>query len=391
VTPDISEKNRILLRQIKPYDVIVYLKNKGWSEENTDSSDVLRFISPRPVRSTGPHINILIPKSKKLIGSRDLLEFSLKSLSSFEKRSAFDIIRDMLNFADCFNARILEAKKGLLQLDLGILLYKGSFNLIKFSAISEYNSLHRKHTKKPELAMQCARSCLMGPGGYGSYIAHIYVPLKRPSSNFPWDNTSPFQRKVVLRILRGLASIRDSESEQSSDPIITNYNNGLNLNMCNAIRDIIEAGRGNKVIIDAVLEPTYKTPSDISTKFTLSQKNIYYLDNAIKIFREDAQKSTVERQISGVPTILSRPESIERGTIRVKWYYVDIDKTITVSVDLDKNEYQDATNAHRDKMNVVVTGDLELVGKQWYLSNPRGFRVIPEEPRPEASFDRFLE
>jgi hypothetical protein len=237
--------------------------------------------------------------------------------------------------------------------------------------------------------MQCARSSSIGPGWYGSYIAHIYVPLKRPSDDFSWDDTNPFQRKVVLRILRGLANLREAETEQSLEPIINNYNKGLNLNMCNALKDVTDAGMGNKVIINAILEPAYKTPPDVSTKFILSPTRKRYLDEAIIAFKESPQGSVEERSISGVPTILSRPESIEKGTIRLKWYHPDIDKTITISVDLDKDNYQQAIIAHRDKKNVFVVGDLELAGKQWYLINSRDFRVIPDDTRSEATLDKF--
>lgn len=129
-----TSNNRII-RQITPQDVIRYLKDRGWLEENTDNPGVSRFLSPHLIRLDGPRINILIPKSKDLVGASELLEFSLRSVSSFEKRNISDIISEILSFADCFKTRIIGAKKGLLPIELGVLLYSGSFNLIKSSAM----------------------------------------------------------------------------------------------------------------------------------------------------------------------------------------------------------------------------------------------------------------
>jgi hypothetical protein len=379
-----------LIRQINPVNLISYLKNNGWWEKNTDHPEVLRFSSPHPVRAGGPHITILIPKSNALTGSSELLGQSIKSIASFEKREVSDVISEVITFADCFKTRILGAKKGLLPLDLGILLYRGSFNLIKSSAIFEYNFSRQKQTKNPELALQCAKSSLMGPALYGSYIAQIYVPLRRPSSAFLWDTSDPFQRKVVIRILRGLANLRESEIEENPDPIINNYTTGLNIDMCSAIKDIANAGMGNKIIINAILEPAYRAPSDISTKFILSTTSKYYLDEAIKIFKENLQTPIEEKEVLGVPKILARPESLEKGTIRLKWYYPDINKTITVYVDLDKDDYEQAVVAHKDKKNILVIVDLERVAKKWQINNIREFRIISDDARQETTLDRFL-
>jgi hypothetical protein len=109
-----------------------------------------------------------------------------------------------------------------------------------------------------------------------------------------------------------------------------------------------------------------------------------------QFFKEDSQIPTEEKEVSGVPTILARPESVDKGTIRLNWYYPDIDKMITVSVDLDRDDYQQAIVAHKDKKNVLVIGDLENVANKWQINNLKEFRVISDDSRRETTLDRFL-
>lgn len=383
-----SEEN-YFPKQIKPSDLRGYLRNKGWTEENFPEEGVTKFKSPQPIRVGGASIDIFIPASERLVGYKNLMKYALKSISSFEKRSTASIINEILNFADCLKTRIIEAKRGVIPLGQGVILYENMFELITFSACSEYEPNVKKFSRKLDRAITFAETSLLGQSELGSYVSNIYLPLRRPNPEFSWDLTSPFPRKVVLRILRGLENLVDSENENSPDPIISNYRRGLNSNMCSALINIINVGMGNKVIVNAILEPTYPSPDDISTQFILSPSSEIYLQQARDALKEDAS-SAEEKSFIGYVKLLTRPEEIEKGTIVLRTVNLELNRTLNIRMELNDSDYQLAVKAHSARKYIRVRGLLDKIGRRWILNNPNNMEVLEEDSElPWRTLDRF--
>lgn len=379
-----------LSRQIKPNELTVYLRSKGWIEETSEQKYLTKFRSPTPIDSSQRYINIFIPKNEKLVDYRRTIQYTLNAISAFENRDCELIISQILNFADCIKTRILEAKKGMIPLEQGILLYEGLLNLITFSASSEFEKTPvKRFSRKLDRAVTYAETSLMGQSELGSYVANVYLPLRRPNPDFRWVEEGEFSRRVVLRILRGLKNLDESVKEARPNPIIDNYATGLNSNMCDALISIIETGMGNAVIFNAILEPTIPIPDGISTEFILKPSDRPYLKKAIDELKEEKDEEE-ERTFFGYVSLLKRPEEIEKGMIRLRSIDAENNITRNIMIELNPSAYHEAVNAHGKKMYIRIKGILERVGRRWFLRNPNNLEVLEDDSElPWKTLDKF--
>jgi hypothetical protein len=378
-----------LLQSVKPEDLKVYLRDRGWTEVSSQKNYMIKYKSPNPIRSDGRYISLFVPKDENLTDYTDTIDYALRVISAFEKRAYKDLLNQILSFADCLKTRIVEAKKGMIPLDQGISLYEEMLELITFSACAEFEPNVKRFPRKLERAIYYAETSLMGQSELGSYIANIYIPLERKKSTFTWDTTGPFARKMVLRILRGLEDLSDSVKADRSDPIIDNYREGLNSNMCDALINVIDVGMGNNIVLSAILEPTYPVPEDISTEFILTPPNKHYLQDARDKLKEDVPQEE-ERSFIGYVRLLTRPEEVEKGTIILRTIDVERNKTINIRTELNDSDYKLAVEAHTVRRYVFIKGILERKGKWWVLKNPNKLRVLEEDSElPWKSLDKF--
>lgn len=382
--------DKSLLDHVKLADVRRYLRSNGWRETGSEQGKFSRFKSPMPISDDDTYLELLVPLNEGYFDYQRIINSIINNVSTFEDRSFEEILSQMLILADCLKTRILEAKRGMIPLNQGVSLYEGLYDLIIYSAGSELVYPARKsYTRKLGKAIDYAKTSLMGQTELGSYVVNIFIPLPKPNTDFFWSTKEPFPRKVTLRILRGLGDLADSALENNSDYIIDNYSRGLNANMCRALLNIIDAGVGNKVILNANLDPLYVPPDDISTKFTLSYSDKRFLNEAINTFLEDVQIEE-EREFYGYPEILASPQEVDRGIIKLKSIDIERNKTITIKIELCKSDYQKALDAHSGKRFIRIKGVLEKIRGRWYLQNPQELEILEKDSEePWNALDKF--
>lgn len=375
---------------VKAIDIKRYLKIRGWQEVPLEHRNFSKFKSPSPISDDHTYLELLVPLNESYRDYSHVINSIIDNISIFEDRSFEDVLSQILILADCLKTKIIEARKGMIPLNQGVSLYQGLLDLIIYSAGAEFEPPAKKrHPRKSGNAIKYAESSLMGQSELGSYVANIFIPLPRPNTEFSWTITEPFPRKVVLRILRGLEDLTDSILENSPDPIIDNYSRGLNAGMCEALLNIIDAGIGNRVLLDAALEPLYLPPEDISTEFTLSYSDKRFLAEAMDaLIKEDP--IVEERAFFGYPEILASPQEVEKGTIKLKSFDIERNKTITIKIELNKPDYQKAYDAHGGKKFIRIKGILLNIRGRWHLEDPQELEVLEAESElPWKALDKF--
>lgn len=363
------------LNLIKVGQLKEYLKNRGWNELPFARTQMLKFRSPYAIDNE--YIDIFIPSSEKLADYKRAIENSIESIALFEDKAFEDILFSLLAFSDRLKSRIIEAKAGMIPLDRGIILYRGMRDLITSSAAFELDP-SEKNLSRSNRAKEYASKSLIGQSEYGSYIANIFIPLDKPNRDFDFT-ADPFQRKVVLRILRGLQYVDQAVNENCPEPIIKNYKNGLDIKMCSALIDITDAGSGNSVTISAILEPIYAPPSDISTEFTLTPMSKHYLEQAIDEMKEQRPDKR-EGQWIGYPRVFDRSQAAKQGLIKLE--AIDPDEgPINIFIKLNDADYQFCAKANLMKRYVQINGTLVREGKKWTLECPYGLDLVGDKPR----------
>jgi hypothetical protein len=368
------------LKQIKAKDIIRYLKTHDWKEIPTRNSNTTKYKSPSPISDNGTYLELLVPLNEKYKDYSHVIELIIENISIFEARSFEEALSQILILADRLKTGILEARKGMIPLNQGISLYKGLQDLIIYSACSEFERIPAKrYPRKLGDAIKYAETSLLGQSELGSYVANIYLPLPRPALEYPWNtNIEPFPRKVVLRILRGLEDLASSVNENSSDPIVDNYEKGLNSNMCDALINIIDVGMGNEVVVKSILEPVYSFPDGILTEFILNPSNKYYLAEARDILMENAPIEE-EGVFYGYPEILKHPQEKAKGTIKLKCINIVPKRTVTITMELNPSDYQRVIEAHRSDRDIKIKGVLDRIKGRYYLKDPQELEVLEED------------
>jgi hypothetical protein len=363
---------RYPLEQVKIQNFKKYLKDRGWKEEPFERVTALKFRSPRPIRENKYH-DILIPGKRELIDYTRIIEIAIEAISAFEGRTFEDVLSQVLIFSDLLKVQIStpETKIGSIPINQGILLYECVNDLLVYSACAEIS------------ATDFVETCLIGQSQYGSFIANIHCRLERPKQEVLFgDLTAPFGRKTLLRILRGLKNVEESIQEESPDPIVNNYREGLNANMCGTLVDIVRIGLGNDLEFSTNLEPIFPIPEDIRTDTSLRPSSEGYLREAEDILKGEISKE--KRELSGYVFQLRRKPGEEGEKGIIKMFTVNEDgKLLPVKVKLDDEPYRLAIDAHKNEKMIRITGILEKVGSTWQLTEPECLEITDEDYESE--------
>ncbi len=327
---------RYPLEQVNIQNLKNYLKDRGWAEEQFGRAEVLKFRSPKPVQEDD-YLEILIPSKRELIDYARIIEIAIESISAFEGRDFEDVLSQVLIFGDLLKVQIstLKTKTGSIPIDQGILLYERVNDLLVYSACAEL-SLEKVVSRKLKEAMEFVETCLIGQSQYGSFIAKIHCQLERPQQRALFGGlTAPFGRKTLLRILRGFENIKESIQEKSPDPIVNNYREGLNANMCNTLADIIRIGLGNDLEFSTNLEPIFSIPDDIRTYTSLHPSSEGYLREAADILKGEITKE--KRELTGYVVQLRRkPEEKGEKERIIRIFALGVEeKVLPVTIKLD--------------------------------------------------------
>ena len=368
------------IKQVSIQNLKNYLNDRGWKEKPFGREEVIKFKSPRPIREN-IYLEIFIPSKRDLIDYTQAIEIALEAIAAFERRTFEDVLSQVLIFGDLLKVQIstLKTKTGSIPINQGILLYERVNDLLVYSACAEL-SIEKVVSRKLKEAMEFVETCLIGQSQYGSYIAKIHCQLERPQQRVLFgDLTAPFGRETLLRILRGLKNVEDSIQEKSPDPIVNNYREGLNANMCDTLVDIIRIGLGNDLKFSTNLEPIFPIPDDIRTDTSLHPSSEGYLREAADILKGETTKE--KRELTGYVFQLKRkPEEKGEKERVIRIFALDVgEKILPVTIKLDDQSYRLVIDAHRDEKRIKIRGTLEKVKRTWYLNEPEGLEITEED------------
>jgi len=385
---DICQKN-YPIKQVSISNLKNYLKDRGWNEEPFRREELLKYKSPRPFHADR-YMEVFIPShdeisQEDLIDYKRTVEIAIDSISSFEKRSFEDVLSQILNFGDILKIQIStpKTKKGIIPIIDGINLYQGLYDLLAYSACAEISSPKKSFLTKLRRAVDFVETCQIGQSQYGSFVANIQCQLERPRYLNQEANRSfmPIGRKAILRILRGIKNINDAIQEQTPEPIIKNYSEGLNANMCDTLIDIIDIGQNTDIKISTSLEPVWEIPETIITDMSVTPYAKGYLVEASRSLRSESliQENPEERcELKGyVFQLKKRPDEDER-TIRI--LTIDDDgEFLPVVIKLDEDTYRSALHAHENSNLIKITGVLKKIGRTWILDDPEELRIVQND------------
>lgn len=364
------------LNSIKPDALTEHALNAGWSLDGAYGRHASLY-----VKESGP--TILIPNKQDLADYNRRVHELITTFSALAGTTPEAIYYDLLLYGwDVVRFRAIGEEERFVDYRAGLHLINGALDMMQATACSldeKTRGVYRK--KQKSQANMKLRGMKMDQTEHGSYVVKLLVPVAQtPMPDMP-DDTVPVGRKVTERLSVALQSTREATDRVDFDEFASKVKDGVSANICEAIHlmikhyDAVEVAQSWSSNLDVVAS---------SSPISFSTDDIQPLKNASAKFREGDIANWGNTQISGYIKQLSRTEDSadDKGNVVLNALFED--NFITVNVEeMDKSDYEKATEAHKKKRNILLTGNLVQNGDNWKLLDSQLDHVLNSPSNPE--------
>ncbi len=359
------------LPTISLIDIERYLEEQGWNKYKDLNDKIKLFRGPN--NDEGKPLELMLPKSNQYEDYYYRILDVINILANVSDKKIEQVIKEItLVSHDVLKMRVIN--NGKYSNSIPLRQAADDVNALKklfvFGASSEKKNL--PHFDSPlDAGLQHAELCQFGHTFQGSFGFTINSPIISDYEQlklFQCEEDSPFERRVLERIIRGLSLVEESAKKDDADLVINNFDIALNSRMCEAI---LEMSQKYTCGIEFCISwsPKIRVPQEIK------DKDKWFLDKAeyrvLEYAAEQLKKVEpfVETIIGQIVTLHSTKnpmseENFPRQAI-VKHDYEG--RRIDVKLYLDKEGYNLAYEAHGMGLPVMVEGKLFRKGTTWKM------------------------
>ena len=363
------------LLAVSPTALSAYARAAGWEwhERYRVHSDVY-------VGDDLPEI--IVPRTGDLGDYASAVAELIKIFAHVEHQDETSVYRSLVTAdRDVVRLRTGDSQDGSVALSEGVDLIKGARDMLLAAACTldgEPKSVYRAGANRS--AIDLLASVRLGQTDQGSFVVTLLTPVVPPSvapmlfSDEP-DPNMPIGRRLTTRLMEALTAVRRAMEQKASgneNAFTEAVVSGVSANLCEALARIIDCSPTLDVNVSwartqPVTKPQPTVPFDGADGPPLRE--------AARMFREHAPQHDV--RLRGYVQSLKRGEGEEDGTISLNTSVNE--KRQTVTVFLERQDYERVVQAHRDQEIVILSGDLERKGERWQLINPHLEQVSPNE------------
>lgn len=364
------------------HDLATYMTSSGWHTIDHPNKNITLFSGPPD--DDGKPIKLVLPKHLSDSDTSDAISKAIAVIASVENRTPFEIAKIVSNrIKDVFCHRIVGFDAESIPLDMAIEHIRHAKQLVYYSACAEETALPFFESAR-KVGKEYASRCQFGHTFQGSFGLTIEMPIA-PSSHNLLDNSlskPPFERRVMERIFRGINTA--SKSAKNSDPdIITNtYEQALNANLCEILSSILQNLGNHEIEFSMLWSREYNLPNDLCdiNNITLRYETVGpYLESAAKSLRmtKESEETIVTGKIIELKAFDLDASSQNDGQITIHWE-VEKGRFVSIKVNLPRDTYKLACDAHKNNKTVSITGKPEKDGKYFKLTAPKLFTITTE-------------
>lgn len=365
-TNKLTEKD---LARISLDNLISYLNLNGWKKTDPSNDKIIIFEGPKD--DNGRPLEIILPSSDEYQDYYRRISEAINILAVIEGENKKNIINKISSIHhDVLKFRIISNDKNFDSISLKKAQEKiqALKELFMYGACSEKEE--KPHFDRPlSIGKNYAEACQFGHTFKGSFGFTISSPLEDQTSfSFKEENieTTPFERRVTERIIRGLNLMKKSVKEDDADIMVNNFDIGFSSRMCESFLKISDE-RTKKIGLSVFWDPIIEVSNDIKTQkeFQLDEASYEVLDYAAKELKKVKPFETTI--IGKIITLHSnrapmKEENFNR-TATIKTEY-NGDK-INVKLYLNREQYKIAYEAHGEGAPIKISGELFKEGTTW--------------------------
>lgn len=357
-----------------------YLQLNGWVRNyNFPNKNLMVFNNDSVHPKT-----LAIPSRENLDDFYILVQKAVDTLSKIENRAFSDIVKDITTtFVDRLEFRFISAstEDGKIPLDYASNCVEGLKDLILYAVCAE-QVVNPICYRASDFAKQTLNQFKLAQTERGSFILNVDIQVVDENNEQTLlegcPPSDPFEHKVIERIERAIGQV-DSvvfNHTQLSETAETAFQTGLTANMCDALLKMRPFSDDDKVTatVRYASSLTNKTGQSISTE--LRTNHFLVIDEIAKIYRD---KTLIQNTtLTGIIRSMSKKDGADGKIETINLYTLYKGKARTVSVILSDEQYRLACDAHRDGLEVQISGELNMSERHWIMSNVTDFSSILE-------------
>ena len=375
-----------LTEKINPHAVVKYLKDTGWIPYKTKKEYVKIF---QRITEEEEFYQVIIPIDKTLADYKKAMFDAIEQIALLEGQSTEQLMLYLLNP----NTDILKIRLQKNDIEAGSILFDDAIHLFenakKLIAATAQDVLHPKRFhqgRQEEAVSQFINNCKFGQTEIGSYVISVVCPFAELDDSEEYRQLSIFSdeeqcansltRKVTNRIMRNVSTIKANIDNGEIDKLISeDEDTMISANFYEALTGMNISDQDTAVEFIAQWSPVVKSNRCEQDRVVLT--NDYYQPIATTIEKLRENVNTHTKIVGRVKKLESIPDASKRTNGKVTIVYLDEDdKRKTVSVQLTKDDYNKAIEAHESGSHVEVIGIIEENGKRKRSMIGENFSII---------------
>jgi hypothetical protein len=373
------------LHSLKPLETAAYLRSKGWKQEADFSTKGSLWLWQSP---SGEEFDVTLLFRRELADYTLRMGELLRTLALAEQRSELDVLRDIqTTTSDLIRIRASskDIESGTLPLDHAVNFVERSRDMMLAAACAAITKRSVYAKRKPTQAMDYLNQAQMGQSEHGSYVLTILSPVApelKSTGNEALSQIAfpdPYERKVTHTLMDALSALGEAAQEAGlrgdMEPFDAAVCRGVSANLCESVVELSTVGSDGALDVQVAWSRSRPVGENMPSRILLDSDSIRIIEEAGRRFRATATIDDCE--IQGPVIRLERDDNATEGDITVVG---NVDGQVRrVLVRLDTENYNKAVQAHRERRDVVCTGELLRERQSYRLQNPRGFEVLIEE------------
>ncbi|MBF0336619.1 MAG: hypothetical protein HQL05_02185 [Nitrospirae bacterium] len=369
-----SIHDKQVLSNLKPLDILMYLRATGWHEVKTVPDKWTVLIKEGD-------FEIILPLTNQYSDFVLRMLDMLKTLEVVEERSQFEIVNDLNTAsADIIRLRVSDAEStdGTISIEEGSKIVQSSRDLIMASACAAIEKRAIYQTRKPTRVMEYLKKVRLGQTEHGSYVITVISRVVPDLKVQTPEMEEPFERQVVITLAKAISAANHAASSAVAKSSFQDFqavvNEGVSANLCDAIYGLASGGESDKG-----LEISFSWSRSRPLNDPNIQSKIVFLPDSIPIFKEAARlfRDTNARddfELCGPVVKLERAaDGATMGKVTILAFVDEQPKKI--QMEMIDTDYQKALQAHGNQDTIYCMGSLTREGRSFILKNPHNIAI----------------
>ena len=184
----------------------------------------------------------------------------------------------------------------------------------------------------------------------------LLTPIPQEQHGLNKESPDPPERRLTLRVMEALEAVRnaiDQAADTDCEPFEHTIENGVSANLCKSLAEMTK--NFPKLNISTTWAKT-RPIKPTQSKVDFNRNDTKILKNAVHFLNQET--SIPDTALTGTIITLHRDKDQNAGTIILKTNYQN-KQDVSVTVPLEKADYESLTQPHQTKASVTLTGTLQ--------------------------------